>query len=113
MRGTLTATSASLAIETQTILRPDLRILVMSATIDGARFARLLGEDAQIIESEGRSFPLEIRWLGADPSKPLEDSMTSAIRKAWRETDGDILAFLPGLRNIERVQDKLRDEIER
>ncbi|WBY15341.1 ATP-dependent helicase HrpB [Erythrobacteraceae bacterium WH01K] len=97
----------ALAIETQRILRPDLRILVMSATIDGARFARLLGEDAQIIESAGRSFPLEIRWLGDDPSKPLEDSTTSAIRQAWHETDGDILAFLPGLRDIERVKDKL------
>jgi len=63
--------SLALALETRAVLREDLRLLVMSATIDGARFADLLGDDAPVIESEGRSFPLDIRWLGSNPSQWL------------------------------------------
>ncbi len=97
----------ALALETRAVLREDLRVLVMSATIDGARFARLLGEGAPIIESEGRSFPLEIRWLGGDASQGIEDRMAAAVLTAWREEAGDILAFLPGVREIERVRERL------
>lgn len=97
----------ALALETRSILREDLRLLVMSATIDGARFARLLGGDAAIIESEGRSFPLTIRWLGGDPSLGIEDRMAAAIMTAWRNDEGDILAFLPGVREIERVRERI------
>lgn len=103
----------ALALETREVLRDDLRVLVMSATIDGARFARLLGEDAPVIESEGRSFPLEIRWLGADPAKRLEDQMASAVLTAWRERDGDILAFLPGVGEIERTRERLEPKLPR
>ncbi len=97
----------ALALETRSILRSDLRLLVMSATIDGARFARLLGGDAAIIESEGRSFPLKIKWLGGDASLGIEDRMASAIMTAWRNEEGDILAFLPGVREIERVRERI------
>lgn len=97
----------ALALETRAVLREDLRVLVMSATIDGARFARLLGEGAPIIESEGRSFPLVIKWLGGDASQGIEDRMAAAILTAWREEAGDILAFLPGVREIERVRERL------
>lgn len=97
----------ALALETRSVLREDLRVLVMSATIDGTRFARLLGESAPIIESEGRSFPLEIKWLGGDASQALEDRMAAAILTAWRAETGDILAFLPGVREIERVRERL------
>ncbi len=97
----------ALALETRAVLREDLRVLVMSATIDGTRFGRLLGEDAPVIESEGRSFSLEIKWLGGDASLAIEDRMASAVITAWRETDGDILAFLPGVREIERVHERL------
>lgn len=97
----------ALALETRAVLREDLRVLVMSATIDGARFARLLGADAAIIESEGRSFPLAIKWLGGDASQAIEDRMAAAILTAWREEAGDILAFLPGVREIERVRERL------
>lgn len=97
----------ALALETRAVLREDLRVLVMSATIDGTRFARLLGEGAPIIESEGRSFPLEIRWLGGDASQNIEDRVAAAIFTAWREEAGDILAFLPGVRGIERVRERL------
>ena len=98
----------ALALETRGVLREDLRLLVMSATIDGARFARLLGEDAPIIESEGRSFPLEIRWFGADASREIEDQVASAVMTAWRADAGDILVFLPGVREIERTAERLK-----
>jgi ATP-dependent helicase HrpB len=62
----------ALALETRAVLREDLRVLVMSATIDGARFASLLGADVPVIESEGRSFPLQIKWLGNDSLQVLE-----------------------------------------
>jgi ATP-dependent helicase HrpB len=97
----------ALALETRSILREDLRVLVMSATIDGARFARLLGDGAPVVESEGRSFPLAIKWLGGDGSQGVEDRMASAVITAWRDEAGDILAFLPGVREIERVRERL------
>ncbi|OBV11890.1 ATP-dependent helicase HrpB [Erythrobacter dokdonensis] len=101
----------ALALETRAVLREDLRVLVMSATIDGARFARLLGESAPVIESEGRSFPLNIKWLGGDASQVIEDRMASAVLTAWREEAGDILAFLPGVREIERVRERLEPRL--
>ena len=97
----------ALALETRAVLREDLRVLVMSATIDGARFARLLGDNAPVLTSEGRSFPLEIQWLGGDASQAIEDRMAAAVLTAWREQSGDILAFLPGVREIERVRERL------
>ncbi|TIX51922.1 ATP-dependent helicase HrpB [Alteraurantiacibacter aquimixticola] len=101
----------ALALETQGVLREDLRLLVMSATIDGARFARLLGEGAPVIESEGKAHPLRVEWLGASPEKRIEEAMTSAILAAWREEEGDILAFLPGVGEIERVRERLEERL--
>ncbi len=101
----------ALALESQAVLREDLRICVMSATIDGARFARLLGDDAHVIESEGKAYPLAIRWLGAAPEKRLADAVASAILTAWREEQGDILAFLPGIRDIDRVAERLGERL--
>lgn len=101
----------TLALETRAVLREDLRVLVMSATIDGSRFARLLGDDAAVIESEGRSFPLEIKWLGGDASHAIEDRMAAAVLTAWREQVGDILAFLPGVREIDRVRERLEPRL--
>lgn len=101
----------ALALETQGVLREDLRLVVMSATIDGARFARLLGEGAPVIESEGKAYPLRIEWLGSAPEKRIEDTMTSAILSAWRAEDGDILAFLPGVGEIERTRERLAQRL--
>lgn len=95
------------ARETQSVLREDLRIAVMSATIDGARFAGLLGSDVPVIESEGKAYPLEIRWLGSSPDKRLEDAAAAAVMAGWREQNGDLLAFLPGVGEIERVRERL------
>ncbi|NIJ61266.1 ATP-dependent helicase HrpB [Qipengyuania flava] len=101
----------ALASESRAVLREDLRVLVMSATIDGSRFAELLGDRAQVIESEGRAYPLEIEWLGSSPQLPVEDAMVEAIVTAWREQKGDILGFLPGVREIERVRERLEKRL--
>lgn len=100
----------ALAVESQQVLRDDLRVLVMSATIDGARFARLL-DNAPVIESEGKAYPLSIRWLGGRPELRLEEAMSSAILSAWREEEGDVLAFLPGVREIERTSEQLAQKL--
>lgn len=100
----------ALAIESQQVLRDDLRVVVMSATIDGARFASLLGE-APVIESAGKAWPLTVRWLGARPELRIEDAMASAIQTAWREEQGDVLAFLSGVGEIERVRERLEQRL--
>jgi len=100
----------ALALESQSVLREDLRLLVMSATLDGARFAALLNQ-APVIESEGKAWPLAIRWLGARPELRLEDAMTAAILTAWREAEGDVLAFLPGVGEIERTRERLSEKL--
>lgn len=97
----------ALAIESRAVLREDLRVVVMSATIDGSRFARLLGEGTPVVESAGKAWPLALRWLGHAPNKRIEEAMTSALLTAWREQEGDVLAFLPGVREIERVAEAL------
>ncbi|MFK4003827.1 ATP-dependent helicase HrpB [Qipengyuania sp. NPDC077563] len=101
----------AMALETQGVLRDDLRVLVMSATIDGSRFATLMGEGTQVIESEGRAYPLAIRWLGSSPQVRVEDAMTAAIASAWREEEGDIIAFLPGVGEIERTRERLEERL--
>jgi ATP-dependent helicase HrpB len=93
-----------------TALRPDLRLLVMSATIDGAKVAALLG-DAPVIESEGRAFPVETRYVTPDPLQRLEQQMTSAILSAMREEDGSVLAFLPGQAEISRTAERLSNAV--
>lgn len=100
----------ALAIESRAVLREDLRLLVMSATIDGERFAALLG-GAPVVVSEGKAWPLAIRWLGARPELRLEEAMTSAILTAWREEQGDVLAFLPGVGEIERTRTRLEERL--
>ncbi|MBT0668519.1 ATP-dependent helicase HrpB [Novosphingobium profundi] len=101
----------ALALESRAVLREDLRVLVMSATLDGSRFAALLGEDTPVIESEGRAWPLAHRWLGRSAEQRIEDAMASAITLAWNEERGDILAFLPGVREIERVAERLGERL--
>jgi ATP-dependent helicase HrpB len=92
----------ALALDIQSALRPDLRILVMSATLDGARVAKLLG-DAPVIESKGRAFPVDIRYREHAPGTPVEQAVADAAASILREEEGGALAFLPGLREIERT----------
>lgn len=96
----------ALALDAQEALRPDLRILPMSATLDGGRFSRLL-DGAPVIESEGRSHPLDIRYLGRSAEQRIEDAVAAAICRALGEAEGDILAFLPGVAEIERTAERL------
>jgi ATP-dependent helicase HrpB len=98
----------ALARNSQALLRPDLRLLIMSATLDGARIARLL-DSAPVIESVGRAFPVETRYLGRDPRVRPESQMAKAIRGALTSEAGDILAFLPGQAEISRTQAELLD----
>lgn len=100
----------ALALDTQANLREDLRILVMSATLDGARVAALLG-DAPVIESAGRAFPVETRYVGRDAHARLENEVADAIVRALRAETGSILAFLPGQGEIRRVEERLRERV--
>jgi ATP-dependent helicase HrpB len=100
----------ALARDSQGALRDDLRILVMSATLDGARVAKLLG-DAPVVESEGRAYPVETRYLGRKPDAPLERQMADAIATALRADTGSVLAFLPGAAEIRRTQTMLGERI--
>ncbi|TNE42519.1 MAG: ATP-dependent helicase HrpB [Sphingomonadales bacterium] len=99
----------ALALDAQGGLRPDLRLLAMSATLDGARFSALMG-DCTVIESEGRSFPLDLRPIGRRAELRIEDDMAAAIRRALiEEEEGDLLAFLPGVAEIDRTAERLAD----
>ena len=100
----------ALARDAQSGLREDLRILVMSATLDGARVASLLG-DAPVVESEGRAYPVETRYLGRKPDVQIERQMADAIASALRADAGSVLAFLPGAAEIRRTQTFLAERI--
>ncbi len=92
----------ALALESQGALRPDLRLLVMSATLDDQRLSALLG-DAPVIRSEGRTYPIETRYTGRDATKRIEEQVAERHLSALRSERGSILAFLPGQGEIERV----------
>jgi len=91
----------ALTLRTQTLLRDDLRIIVMSATLDGESISGLLG-DAPIVNSEGRAFPVETIYVEPRPGARLEASIVATISDALSDTDGDILVFLPGAAEIRR-----------
>jgi len=96
----------ALALDAAAALRDDLRILAMSATLDGERFARLLGDPPRI-ESQGKSFPLAVHHLGRDPAGRIEPQVAAACRRALGDHPGSLLAFLPGVAEIERTADAL------
>lgn len=100
----------ALARDAQGLVREDLRILVMSATLDGARVSALIG-DAPVVESLGRTFPVETRYLGRDPSERLETQAAKAVRRALAEETGGVLVFLPGQGEIRRTADLLADHL--
>lgn len=91
------------ALEAQAGLRPDLRLLVMSATLDGAAIAKLM-PGSRRLTSEGRAFPVTTHHLGDDTTTWLDRQMAAAIRQALQEAEGDVLAFLPGLAEIRRTE---------
>jgi ATP-dependent helicase HrpB len=99
----------ALARDAQQGLRSDLRLLVMSATIDGVRVADLLG-GAPVIESAGRAFAVETRYLGRD-TRPIEPQVADAIFRAMRSERGSVLAFLPGAAEIRRTAAQLQERV--
>ena len=96
----------ALALDAAGAFRPDLRIVAMSATLDVERFSRLL-DDPPTIASEGKSFPLEILYAGRGAAVRIEPQMAAAIRSALGERAGSLLAFLPGVAEIERTAEAL------
>lgn len=102
----------ALALDAQAALRPDLRILVMSATLDVERIAALFA-DAPVISSEGRSFPVEIRYRDRPGGERVEDAVASAIVQAHQSESGSILAFLPGQAEIRRVAERLEGRFDK
>ncbi|MBI2261905.1 MAG: ATP-dependent helicase HrpB [Caulobacterales bacterium] len=105
----------ALAREAQGLLREDLRLLVMSATLDIAGVSNLLanpaGEAAPVIEAEGRMFPVETRYLGRNPAERFEDALARAVMLALGEETGSVLAFLPGQGEIHRVAQRLAERL--
>jgi ATP-dependent helicase HrpB len=100
----------ALARDAQQGLRQDLRLLVMSATLDGARVAALLG-NAPVVESEGRAFPVETRYLGRDPRAPIERQVADAVERALSAETGSLLVFLPGAGEIRRSEALLKERV--
>ena len=98
----------ALTLQSRSLLREDLGILVMSATLDGGPVAALLG-GAPIVTSAGRTFPVETRYLARRAEQRMEAQVTSAVRAAVAKEGGDILVFLPGVAEIGRVADLLDD----
>jgi ATP-dependent helicase HrpB len=102
----------ALARDAQGVLREDLRLLVMSATLDGAAVARLLG-DAPVIESLGRAFPVDTRYLGRDERLRIEDQAVRAVERALAQESGSVLVFLPGQGEIVRTAERLAERVRR
>ncbi len=100
----------ALARETQAALRPELKLVVMSATLDAARVASLLA-DAPVIVSEGRMFPVRTLYRPRDQRARLEEEVAAAVHAAVASEAGSALVFLPGAREIERTVEALRGRI--
>jgi ATP-dependent helicase HrpB len=96
----------ALTLHTRNLVRDDLRLLVMSATIDTASVARLL-DDAPVIAAEGRVFPVDTRYVPPRDPRALEAAVAGAVRRALADDPGDVLVFLPGAAEINRVRDAL------
>ncbi len=107
-RGLETDLSFALVREAQTALREDLRVIAMSATLDPGPVSQRLG-GAPVIESAGRMFPVETRYLEREPAGRLDANVASLVRRALNEEAGSALVFLPGVAEIRRVEEALRD----
>ncbi len=100
----------ALCLEVQASLRPDLRLLIMSATLDGEGIGQRL--DAPLVKSEGRAWPVDLHYLPAEPVGPLWETAATAVRRALAEqATGDLLLFLPGSGEIRRATDRLKADL--
>ena len=100
----------ALCRDIQQVLREDLKILIMSATLDGQLLSSLLG-NAPIVTSQGRQFPIQYKYLPQENDTPLPLQMARGIRKALEKEEGDILAFFPGAGEINRTLELLEKEL--
>ncbi|MCP5142930.1 MAG: ATP-dependent helicase HrpB [Gammaproteobacteria bacterium] len=98
----------ALCRDVQAGLRPDLRLLIMSATLDVEALQRALG-DVMLIEAPGQAYPVDLHYLPRDPDARIEDTAVAGVRRALRESEGDILVFLPGGGEIRRVAETLAE----
>jgi ATP-dependent RNA helicase HrpB len=110
-RNLTTDLGLALTLDVASTLRPDLRVVTMSATLDTARFAALLGtgtgDPAPVVTATGRSFPVDVRWLPRRKGDRLEVAIGAAVSQALRDEDGDVLVFLPGIGEIRRAHEYL------
>ena len=109
-RGLQADLALALCLQVRQILRTDLRILIMSATLDSERLSTLLG-NVPVVSCTGKQFPVEHRYYDFDPQTRIPEKMTRAVRKALKENAGDILAFLPGAWEIARTKELLEKEV--
>ncbi len=99
----------ALTLDLQKHLRPDLRILVMSATLDTVMIASLL-KNAPVVSSSGQAHPVDVQYARTESDAWIEDRMSDAILRALRNHEGDVLAFLPGIREIRRTDERLHEK---
>ena len=109
-RSLQTDLALALCLESRAALRPDLKLIVMSATLEAAPVAELLG-DAPIVTSEGRAYPVETRYLPLRPREPELPQVQLAVERAVREEQGNLLVFLPGVGEIRRLQQRLEGRL--
>jgi ATP-dependent helicase HrpB len=100
----------ALCLQSQALLREDLRLLVMSATLEAEPVATLLG-DAPVIKSEGRMFPVETVYRPRTTGQYLDHAVVEAVKDAMRDHEGDLLVFLPGMAEIRAVESKLKAQL--
>lgn len=100
----------ALALEARSALRPDLKLIVMSATLDAAPVAALMG-DAPVLTSEGRMYPVETRYLPGREREQLLPQVQLAVERALQEEEGSLLVFLPGVGEIRRLEQRLRERV--
>jgi ATP-dependent helicase HrpB len=102
-------TALALCLQVQQVLRPDLRILIMSATLDAEKLSALLN-NAPVISSSGKQFPVDVHYAPSEQFTPLHQHCSKIVKKALRENAGDILVFLPGAGEINRTASLLESE---
>ena len=102
----------ALTLQTREVFRPDLRVLVMSATLDTGPIAGLV-DDAPLIQSEGRSYPVEVHYADRplSPGDRIEPPVATTVQEVLGETDGDVLVFLPGAGEIRRTESRLEGTV--
>jgi len=99
----------ALTLQAREVFRPDLRVLVMSATLDTGPVAELL--DAPLIESEGRSYPVDVHYRERPVKGRIESAVAAKVREVLDDTEGDVLVFLPGAGEIRRTESRLEDRV--